>query len=336
VIDGMFVFDNAIHVYDMSDSNLRAARRDARFSRDQLAGLGAALGWPAAGQTGDGLARRWSIEDVYDMVFVQSPTDMAMAQVVPIFDWYEELFAPVALQHEMAQRYPDQVIFAGGVDPLHSGLEAALEELERQITALGATSIKFYNGHIDGGWRCDDERVAYPLYERCRDLGVTVLQFHKGFPFGLMDIEQMNPNDLQRPARDFPDMQFVIHHLALPYFEEAVWIAGRFPNVHLSLASNISAAIISPRRLQEQMGRLLMDVGVDKLIWGSDAALLGPPRPYLEAFCAMTIADDLRDGYGYPQITREDKEKILGLNFARLMGVDVEGKRRELALEGAA
>lgn len=335
MIDGMFVFDNAIHIYDMSDGNLRASRGDARFSRDQLAGLGAALGWPGAGQTREGLSRRWSFEDLYDMVFVQSPTDMAMAQVVPIFDWYKELFAPVELQHEMAQRYPDRVIFCGGVDPLYSTVEGALEELDRQIIELGARSIKFYNGHIEGGWRCDDEQLAYPLYERCRELGVTVLQFHKGFPFGLMDLEQMSPNDLQKPARDFPDMQFVIHHLALPYFEEAVWIAARFPNVHLSLASNMSAAVIAPRRLQEQMGRLLMDVGVDKLIWGSDAALLGPPGPYLEAFRAMTIPDDLRDGYGYPQITRQDKAKILGLNFARLMGIDVDAKCRELELDAA-
>jgi hypothetical protein len=29
------------------------------------------------------------------------------------------------------------------------------------------------------------------------------------------------------------------------------------------------------------------------------------------------------DGYGYPQITRADKEAILGLNFARMLGMDL-------------
>ena len=47
---------------------------------------------------------------------------------------------------------------------------------------------------------------------------------------------------------------------------------------------------------------------------------------------AMEIPEDLRDGYGYPQITREDKAKVLGLNFARMMGVDVEAKIQELAV----
>ena len=34
--------------------------------------------------------------------------------------------------------------------------------------------------------------------------------------------------------------------------------------------------------------------------------------------------------YGYPQITEEDKRKILGLNQARIFGVDAEAKKREL------
>ena len=54
-------------------------------------------------------------------------------------------------------------------------------------------------------------------------------------------------------------------------------------------------------------------------------------RPYLRAFMEMEIPDDLRDGFGFPQITRRDRENILGLTFARLMGIDVEAKKRELA-----
>ena len=45
----------------------------------------------------------------------------------------------------------------------------------------------------------------------------------------------------------------------------------------------------------------------------------------------MEIPEDLRDGFGYPADHARDRENILGLNFARLMGVDVEAKKRELA-----
>lgn len=324
MIEGLFVFDCVIHVHDLSDANLREDRPDARYSRDLMLAFGDAVRDPGANSLD--YARNWPVEELYDMVFVQAPTDLAMAQVVPIFDWYKDWFAPVAAQHRMALAYPDQVIFCGGVDPVYSGLEGALEELERQVREMGARSIKFYNGHLPHSWRCDDERLAYPLYEKCRELGIQVLQFHKGLPFGMQNVEDLSPLDLQAPARDFPDLKFVIHHLALPYFEETVSIASRFPNVYLALSGNINYFVIAPRLTQERLGRLLQEVGSDKLLWGSEAALQGGPAPYLKAFMELEIPEDLRSGYGYPQITREDKEKILGLNFAGLMGVDVASR----------
>ena len=54
------------------------------------------------------------------------------------------------------------------------------------------------------------------MYEKCRSLGLTVLHFHKGIPFGSQNMEALNPIDRQAPARDFPDMTFIIHHLAVP------------------------------------------------------------------------------------------------------------------------
>ena len=83
--------------------------------------------------------------------------------------------------------------------------------------------------------------------------------------------------------------------------------------------------------MQQQVGQLLQMVGSEKLCYASDAALSGGPAPYLDAFMQMEIPDDLRDGFGFPQITRRDRENILGLTFARLMGIDVETKQRELA-----
>jgi uncharacterized protein len=223
------------------------------------------------------------------------------------------------------------VLFCGGVDPLQHGLAEALDGIDHQVRELGACSMKFYNAHERTSWRCDDERIAYPMYERCRDLGVHTIQFHKGTPFGMQPMEALSPVDLQAAARDFPDMNFVIHHLAHPYFEEAVSIAGRFPNVYLALSGNLNLAIIAPRLVQQQVGRLLMEVGVEKLLWGSEAALAGGPAPYLKAFMDLEIPLDLRDGFGFPQITRADKELILGRNFARLMGIDLDARRAQPA-----
>ena len=321
MIDDIFVFDCVIHLHDMSNENLNPSRSDSTHVRDMQVGMGEMLR-PVHGGDLD-YATRTSVEDMHRLVFEESPTDMAMAQVVPVFDWYPDFWAPVDLQHAMAAAYPEKVLFCGGVDPSFRGLSFALEEIERQRNELGAVSFKFYNAHIDAPWSCDDPDIAYPLYDKCREVGVNVIQFHKGIPFGTDNLEWGRPNDLQAACRDFPDMNFVMHHLAVPYFDETVAIASRFPNLYLALSANLAFTPIAPRQVQWQLGNLLAKVGVDKLIYGSEAALAGPPAPYLRAFMDLQIPDDLCDGWGLPKITHDDRRKILGANFARLMGVEI-------------
>ncbi len=127
MIDDIFVFDNVIHVYDMSEANVRPDDA-ARQGRDSMLAIGGALRWPGFASGGMQFDKRWTAEEMYDLVFVQAPTDMAMAQVVPIFEWFNDFFAPVQAQYEMAQRYPERVLFCGGVDPIHRGLDDALDQ----------------------------------------------------------------------------------------------------------------------------------------------------------------------------------------------------------------
>jgi predicted TIM-barrel fold metal-dependent hydrolase len=340
VIDDIFVFDNVIHVYDFSDENSRTEMRELHQWRSHWKKAVRRTRWeegPIGQFTPDfEWLRKFSNEEMYNMEFELSPVDMAMAHAVPVFDWFKGGLSPLEAQYDFVQAYPERTMLCGAVDPIHHGVEGAREEMERQVNELGAVSFKFYNGHIDDSWRCDDRELAYPLYEKAGELGVKALQFHKGLPFGQWDVDTLRPVDLQRPARDFPDITFVIHHLALPYFEETVSIASRFPNVHLALSGVLSMMKVAPRQVQEYLGKLLQVVGPDKLMWGSEAAMTGPPGPFLKQFMALEIPEDLRSGFGYPQITLDDKRKILGLNMARLFDVDIEAKKKELGLVPAA
>jgi hypothetical protein len=47
------------------------------------------------------------------------------------------------------------------------------------------------------------------------------------------------------------------------------------------------------------------------------------PAWALRAFVDFQIPEDLRAGYGYPQLTDQAKRKILGENLLRLHGMDV-------------
>lgn len=335
MIGDIFVFDNVIHLYDLSADNLRTERKDSWPSRQQTLDETSRIRTPGEPPNDDpnfNWGRRWSVNEMHDLVFVRSPTDMAMAQTVPMFDWFRDWYAPVKTQHAMAEAYPEKVMFCGGVDPMFKGLDDALNQIDHQAQVMGARSFKFYNGHaeVKDCWRCDDAKIAYPMYERAIANGIKVIQFHKGNPHGLQNMEFLSPLDLQAPARDFPELQFIVHHLAMPYLDEMLSIAARFPNIHLSLAGHAAFYRIAPRRFQEHMGRLLQVVGAHKILWGSEAALAGGPAPYLKAFMEFEIPQDLRVGYGYPQITTADRRMILGENFAALMDVDIEAKKRQL------
>ena len=71
------------------------------------------------------------------------------------------------------------------------------------------------------------------------------------------------------------------------------------------------------------LGRILRDVGSDRILWGSECPLLGNPQPVIEWFWNMQIEPELQSRFGYPHITEQDKRKILGENQAQLFGVDI-------------
>jgi hypothetical protein len=51
----------------------------------------------------------------------------------------------------------------------------------------------------------------------------------------------------------------------------------------------------------------------------------------IELFDEMQIPEQMQHDFGYPAVTREIKERIFVRNLARIMGIDVEAKKAELA-----
>jgi uncharacterized protein len=77
-----------------------------------------------------------------------------------------------------------------------------------------------------------------------------------------------------------------------------------------------------PRYFAEIMANLLFWIGPDKILFGSDYAIW-EPKWLIEKFWAFELPDDLKAEYGV-DLTKEIKRKILGLNAARLYGIDPE------------
>ncbi|WP_167064660.1 amidohydrolase family protein [Burkholderia sp. Ax-1719] len=343
MLDNTFVFDAVIHVVDWS---IEAMKSDASFRDPEVQAEMMRLSKLLTGGVFEADVSKINVNDAlkgsreanYDVMFRNAPTDMGIVGSLPFgpgtaSDLYADPEHFIKVNHGFAAAYPQRCIFSGGVEPTAAGVDYAKESIKLQAHELGAKMMKFYPFY----WKADDRELGYPLYERCQEVGINILQFHMCLPGDAShDVEIQRPNYLQRVARDFPDMQIIIHHPMPLYFDEVVNIAARFKNIHLLISPMVQLSLIRPRLIQKLLGELLLSVGSDRLMYGSEGAVSGNPTSFLRAFKNMQIPEDLQEGYGFPALTDKDKEKILGLNLAKLMNIDVEAKKRELAVLDAS
>jgi predicted TIM-barrel fold metal-dependent hydrolase len=253
---------------------------------------------------------------------------MLVAMPLPLTDMFKDGLSPWEKCSDLARLRPDKTVLWGSVNPLEG--RRALELMEIQVKEHGARAFKFYNVRYDYGqhfpWRMDDPKVAFPVFEKAQELGVNLIGVHKGVPLGPQHVEHTTTWDMDGAAEAFPDINFVIYHVGLPFLDEVCWQLIRFPNLYASLAATVNFVVRAPRQFAEVLGKLLFWCGEDKIIYGSEAPIWHPQWA-LRAFSEFEIPQDLCEGYGYPQLTDQAKRKILGENLLRLHGMDVEQAR---------
>jgi hypothetical protein len=69
------------------------------------------------------------------------------------------------------------------------------------------------------------------------------------------------------------------------------------------------------------LGKLMLAVGEDNIVWGTDSIWYGSPQDQIAAFRAFEITPEYQERFGYPELTMERKVKILGLNAVRVFGI---------------
>jgi predicted TIM-barrel fold metal-dependent hydrolase len=324
------VFDGVAHVFNFEKKN--ALGPAGEMFINHLYAFHNALtpeGQPL--MAADEFLRQWTVDDIDEMVYRHSTTDMLCAMPLPLTDLFRDGLSPWEECAELASRRPDRTVFWGSVNPLEG--RRALDLMERQVGEFGATAFKFYNVRYDYGrpfpWRMDDPQVAFPVFEKAQELGVNLIGVHKGVPLGPQPIEATQTWDMDGAAANFPDINFVIFHVGLPFIDEVCWQLIRHPNLYASIAATINFVVRAPRQFAETLGKLLFWAGEDKIIYGSEAPIW-QPQWALEAFWDFQLPQDLVEGYGYPQLTEQAKRKILGENLLRLHGMDVEETRARL------
>jgi predicted TIM-barrel fold metal-dependent hydrolase len=195
----------------------------------------------------------------------------------------------------------------------------------------------------DAWWLDDHEegvpKVGRAFIEKAIELGVPTICVHKGFSRGS---RFASPIDVGPAARQHPDASFVVYHSGFesrtpegPFTAATANIGvnrliasmlasgiGPNENVYAELGSTWWTVMRSPTDAAHVLGKLLRYVGEDNVVWGTDCIFYGSPQDQIQAFRAFQITEEFQERFGYPALTKEVKAKVLGLNGARLYGVD--------------
>ncbi|HKX04166.1 MAG TPA: amidohydrolase family protein [Methylomirabilota bacterium] len=350
--DPFFIFDVQLHYvgagYD--PQNEEASRRGA-VSKGALLGLrqgSRRLNPNLASDRGTMADLAWA--NMVKEVFLDSETDIGLISTPPGPYPQEAVVPPKEMTHirdEINRVTRSRRMLAHGLITPQLG-QVDLDFMDQQAGQLKVDAWKGYTGAapkgFDRGWFVDDEKIAYPMLERARKLGVKRVCLHKGLPLGPVS-DFNHPRDVIKAARDFPDIDFVLYHAGLltvprgtaadvPWTTEFCQMKKKeagLRNIYMELGSTFGQlATTNPTACAHVLGQLVDAFGADHVLWGTDSIWYGTPQWQIEAFRRFEIPQALIDAHGYRPLTRQVKEQIFGLNAARLFNVDVKAQRNEL------
>ena len=212
----------------------------------------------------------------------------------------------------------------------HGLVTPQLGSADREFMALQAETLKVdawkcYTGSPpkggEHGWWMDDEKIAYPFWERTRKLGVRNLCVHKGLPLGAFNEKACTPLDLEKAARDWPDLNFIVYHSSICAGQmgsgftctpmEGPYVAGSMQgtdalitslmengiapnsNVFAELGGAFSQMMANPSACGQWLAKLVQYVGENNVVWGTDSILTGTVTSVEQRLLARRAAGGL-------------------------------------------
>jgi hypothetical protein len=104
---------------------------------------------------------------------------------------------------------------------------------------------------------------------------------------------------------------------------------GPNENVYAELGSTWWTIMRDPDQAAHVLGKLMRFVGEDNVLWGTDCIFYGSPQDQIQTLRSFEISPEFQERFGHPELTRERKAKILGLNGAHVYGVEPTTRRCE-------
>lgn len=290
----------------------------------------------------------FSTNHFLEEIFIRSDTTMVALSGLPINPQGSPLSNDVMEETRrlvVALSGDERVVVNALALPQTAPIGSVLDEMERTVAEHRVAGWKTFT-HFPQGmpWWLDDHDPGLPqvggaFLDHLVTIGTPILFVHKGLSnqarFG-------SPEDVGPAAAAHPEVAFVVYHSGFevdrregPYTQETADIgvnrlvksvdgAGLPPgaNVYAELGSTWWHLLRRPDEAAHVIGKLLAAFGEDNILWGTDSIFYGSPQGQIESFRAFHIPVEMRERFGYPQLTTRAKEKILGWNAARLYGVE--------------
>jgi predicted TIM-barrel fold metal-dependent hydrolase len=214
------------------------------------------------------------------------------------------------------KKYPDILAGLGNIDL--SETPDPVSKVE-DLRAQGFVGLKCIDPAHD---YCDERYFGY--YEAAQRLGMPIL-FHTGCvmacarPERNVDSERMRPYQLDRVAREFPDLKIIAAHMGNPHFHEALALMATFGNFYCDFTGGgggkrhmaLLRGVLAPFREAGAQKQELADEIFAKLLFGTD-------NPPVAVWLANSEA--LMEEFG---VGAESRERFYWRNAAELFGWEI-------------
>jgi predicted TIM-barrel fold metal-dependent hydrolase len=202
--------------------------------------------------------------------------------------WLVESLAPI----------PQLTPFVG-VDPTAFTPEENVGHLQ-EMAARGAKGIKLHP--VVQKFEAGDPRMR-PVYETCRELGLTVLS-HTGSAKG--GVKLAEPSAFLPVLRDFPGLTVLLAHLGGGQWKQTEALARGFPSLVFDLCEIVEWTGAPNAPTDEQLAGMIKNIGPERVMLGTDF-------PWYDLDHTVNLVMDL------PLLATEEKEAILGANAVRIL-----------------
>ena len=295
----------------------------------------------------------FTVDQYIDTMFSKSETAMAVLSAVAAPDPHQgELSVETMARARERVREavgPDRLLLHGLLAPRRDSLAAVHEDIEAIASTFKVNGWKGYTNNPQG-WRLDDgfsdaPPVGLATLQKLIDVGVPRICVHKGISGG---DRFLDPADIGPAAKQFPDINFGVYHSGWepgttegPFTAAtadrgvnrliaSVRKAGLKPNsnVYAELGSTWFNIMRSPDEAAHVLGKLLVHIGEDRVMWGTDSIWYGSPQGQIDAFRAFQISAEFQERFGYPALTDTIKGNILARTAAEFYGLDLRNVTR--------